>query len=93
MGVSFKVSKTGTRFRPKPLLLQTENQDEENDIAAVEESRESQRRLGNIESGSTSARKATVTSFLELYTCYCVSIWLLLNLYSVDFMMRVDSVV
>ncbi|XAR49869.1 hypothetical protein NMG60_11004037 [Bertholletia excelsa] len=55
MGVSFKVSKTGSRFRPKPLQSETPGGED-----ATDSSKESSRIVVNNESASASARKLEV---------------------------------
>ncbi|CAN4098553.1 unnamed protein product [Withania somnifera] len=55
MGISFKVSKTGTRFRPKPVRPDTE---EENDVA-FRANKDRNSLLPQNESNSASAGKLT----------------------------------
>lgn len=69
MGISFKVSKTGRRFRPK--LLQSESRGEEDGIV-VNDSSENRRIRGKIESASAFTRKqAEISQGDEDATGFC----------------------
>lgn len=69
MGISFKVSKTGRRFRPEP--LQSESRVEQ-DGMVIDDSGENQRTRGKIESGS---RKQV--RFIYRIMCVCVCVYII----------------
>lgn len=79
MGVSFKVSKTGTRFRPKPSLQSENSLDEASDNSTSKESLPASKLEGGVVGDGEDLAGVSRSSTSDLYADHEVSFTL--NLY------------